>query len=480
MKTYEEMARDVLRRRDEEKEEIRQISQSSPPTEVVYSASGKRGLLPKIAIPCAAAVALAAVGFGAWSTLPKRGQYVEGAATQVESAENTLLAQDTASEPDDASENLYKGGKTKIYFNSADEMNVYSLPALLEEDFIGIRDDEINQYYGIEFDRISTVLNWESEHKAFGWYEHAGVTSGTAQHVQHAITIVCTQNAIVYTTQDGGTVTVSASFEKYGSATVENAVPSLINGFDAMVYRFPNGDYAADIVMGGVNVTISTSDVLDSLFKKILVIYTAPDDFRGNEKIEDCFNILPEMPEFLVQNNPIVFQVCTSETLYPVDFKRFTAEEANEYYGIEFDCLGKLHEDWNERVDDLFGIYYIDHSSVLNADGAPEGGKQIFQDINRLYYTTPNGSGICVHANLCMMPMPDEHLYDESWVNGFYTVIYQYDSFGFNQEVYPDGTPKFGAMIDFGGTVVEISSAGLSEEEFKDVLREFTASQNKP
>ena len=172
------------------------------------------------------------------------------------------------------------------------------------------------------------------------------------------------------------------------------------------------------------------------------------------------------MPQFLVEHDPFK----SNKFLDPSEgtFKAFTAEEANIFYDIEFDRLGRLHKDWDEQGRDDLGIRYKDYPSTETTDGAAAGGRVVSEQTNTLYYTTPSGSDIYVSANIAAIPKPETEadVYKSSCVNGHYAVIYRGGRNGYDAKVYPNNNATFGAMIEFGGTVVKITSAGLSEDEF--------------
>ncbi|MDE6728666.1 MAG: hypothetical protein K2J80_12125 [Oscillospiraceae bacterium] len=472
MKTYEEMARDVLKRRDEELLKMPQTTYNAPP-EVVYPAvSKKRGLVPKIVIPCTAAVTAAAVGICIWNKIPHRGRYIN----QLIASDEPLTDQEKLDFIYEAFkshkyedqiipvtfESVYKGGRTEININKAEVKDVYpyyeynSIPPNMpkDEDFISIADEEINSYYGMEFDRLSTVFtDWKSEHKPFGYYNRDIETSHMVEHLVHGY---YSHNSIAYTTEGGIEFAVSARFNKF-TAAVENAKSSVINGFDAMIYQFPSGGFVVDIDMGAI-VRIHADRVHKDTLIKIIDAYTKPRSELTKVSFEEI-NILDEMPNFLRENDPFA-----AESTDGCEIKNIDAEYVNKYYNMEFDRLGKLHKDWYEEGKDDLKIYFRFEDTLV---------KDVCE-INTLYYTTPNYSDIYVRANIGYIPEPETDFYDVSYVNGHYAVIYRGGRIGYDDKIYPNNDAKFGAMVEFGGTVVNITSAGLSEEEFLTVLDEYT------
>lgn len=184
-------------------------------------------------------------------------------------------------------------------------------------------------YYGIEFDRLTKLhSSWGLQHEPFGIYKRQ-----TSDGFSLSLTMYWTRNTLNYTTEKGAKVTVSAqigkfdplSFEQfakdkhytptypyldpptypdlstppytsdpaasYGGAasfggtgaynpendpnrpTNDEGV-SLLNGYDAYIYRDYKGNFAADIDMG-TRVRITAIGLSDDEFLQILDEYTA-------------------------------------------------------------------------------------------------------------------------------------------------------------------------------------------------------------
>lgn len=471
MKTYEEMARDVLKRRDEELLKIQQTSQNNAPPEVVYPAAPrKRGWIPKIAIPCAATILVGTVGVSVWKNVygkgalntgsgASQGEYFADAQTSRGNGETHMSIM-----PEER-EDIYKGGKTEININEAEYWNVYHLPLLSAEDFRPIDDDKINNYYGMEFDRLSRVFpDWKSEHEPFGSYAHDEDDGFVVSHA-----IICTDNEIGYTTEDSGYVFVSASIsERRDSATVENAKPSVINGFDAMVYKNPEGNFAADIDMGIARVTISTVDVDEEEFLNILDVYTKPEknNDKNTQTMEDKIVVLDGRPDFIMTQHPYEPHYIDTEG---AAWRRYSEEELNALYGINFTCLGKLHPDWIKWYAELgFGVYYNRNDDAIGGD-IPQN-REIVEARNAVSYLTSEGYSVTVIARLEEIPEEDiEH----STVNGYDAVI-------FSSKGNYDDIEAYGATIDMNGTLVCITAMGGAPEEwFVDFLREYTSEASK-
>lgn len=481
MKTYEEMARDVLRRRDEELSSITQASQLqsqiNPPPEVVYPAAskkrGKLGLLPKIAIPCAAAVLVGTVGLTVWKNVKKdnsRGKYINPYVYEDEPGtpeySDGVVFQIAAEQP----ESIYKGGKTEIYINEVEDWNSYSFPLLLEEDFSPI-EYNINNYYGMEFDRLSKVYpEWESSHEPFGIYAHDEFNAEVASH-----RIIYTINRIDYTTDNNGSVCVVASLiEKYDAATAENAKPSIINGFDAMIYKSTRiGNYAADIDMGIARVTISTVDVDEEEFLNILDVYTAPDkgsedNNNQNQTMEDKIVVYNGLPDFIMGQPPYELPYTDYSETVGVGWRRYSEEELNALYGLNFMCFSELHPDWKKFYDELsFGVNYVKDDHAIGGD-IPQN-REIVGTRNYVTYNTSEGDAVTIIASKRDLPETDiEH----SVINGYDSIIF----LGFE-----DGSFKiYSAFIDMDGTLICVTVQGnITENDFVDLLREYTSEASK-
>lgn len=478
MKTYEEMARDVLKRRDEELQLTSRdpLSFNAPP-EVVYPASPKkRRLLPRIAIPCAAAVTAAAVGICVWNKIPQRTTYRNNLVADADEDKLNYIYNAFSSHKyvDPITpvtfESVYKGGKTDIHINSGSENYNDNNTPHSEEDFISIPDDKINSFYRIEFDRLTNYYtDWKSEHAPFGYYNRDIETSDMVEHPVHGY---YSYNQITYTTESGEKLTVSASYEKLRIAG-ENEKTSLLNGFDAFINQLPNGDFVADINMGA-NVRITAESVSEARFLDILDVFTMPSHRLNNKDIK----IHEKAPEFFEAENP--FKMPDTPNLDSCDFKQCTIEQLNDYYGIEFDRLTRLHKDWKEwhadYDDGLLGIYTD-----------PASGKIVYAR-NYINYQLPNGAFIDVTAKFGgELPVEVYNGTNDfippttySTINGCQAMLSRSGFAGesYDAKIYPNGDQNFGAVIKMGNTLVHFKTAGLTEEQFITVLKEYTENYN--
>lgn len=187
---------------------------------------------------------------------------------------------------------------------------------------------------------------------------------------------------------------------------------------------------------------------------------------------------------------------------YQDDFVPYTLENLDSFYGLRFNRLGELYPNWKLSYDEL-GIYRRETNDGFVAK------LEMYNTCNTLKYTTENGAEIEVAAQYNQfIPVSDEMLtadkpvdipkpeiineYDEngnligqttpaydptknpntpapdegvSTVNGYEALIYQYTNDALGN--------YFLADLDMTSRV-RIAAHGLSEEEFLEVLDNFT------
>ncbi len=494
MKTYEEMARDVLKRRDEEllkMKETQSFKEFNAPPEIVYPASPKKlGLLPKIAIPCAAAVLVGAVGVTVWSKLPSReGKYIQsGAETgNPENQHADIAPEDPYSvwvsdchsgTPGSAREtkiNIVKLddhqlGKTQL----ADQIHIEDNP---NYKFEPLTIEELNELYQIEFNRLSRLhTDWSEEHGDLQRIVRETPSVVTESYAATGSrTIISTLNKLTYKTPNGAKIEVTADrdfstdLSELGFSDEEFSV---LGGYRAIIASYDyNGEilYGAIIDMNGTNVQISAEGLSEVEFVQVLREYTDAFDNAGENGEEDYIYIHDTMPEFFETINPFTQyndKYASDElTFDPID-------DINRYYGLEFDRLTKLHSDWKEQHSD-YGIKCYDSEDEFSVS------REIVSTRNGIYYTLPNTAELRVSAEIGSLnlvtpgvPLVGERVY--SRVNGCDAMIYR-GSEPFDDREFPNGGAVFGAVVEMGHTVIHFSAAGLTEEEFLGVLRDYTA-----
>ncbi len=477
MKTYKEMAHDVLKRRDEELQKLvltQNETYDYTPDKAYPARSNKRRLLPRILIPCAAAVTAATIGIVVFNNFPKNNvdrltNNIGKQKPETDNAANVLDSKDNIGDVYDiappTAADKYKGGETEINYNkiTEDDLYLYNLPDLRGEDFVNIPDDKINDFYGILFDRLNEYLD-EGEHKPFGYYDSGKEANDVEEHSVHGYYNL---NKIRYNGKDF-IITVSGSYSKLHIADVESAAKSVINGFDGIVYDLGNGALIAEIDINGVLVLIKADFDLDKIkdedypklfFEKILDRYTAPVD--DNTEDGERIDMLDKYPDFLYNSDNPFAQLCWSEVI-GLKIEKIDIDKANEFYGVTLDILGKLHKDWEEEGKDALEIYYSKPKDELIELGRP----------NKLSYCKPNGARLEVSVSTRKVSIPN----NESYINGQTAVLYCADGFDRvkTDDEYPNGDHEYYGIINFGKCSAELYSRGFTEEEFLNVLREFT------
>lgn len=480
MKTYEEMARDVLRRRDEELKNIQTADTTVPndvALDVAIPAAGRKHGLKRIIIPGAAAVTAAAVGLTIWhNTGLFNSSSCESGDYRFSEFRGNPTQNPVVSEVSD-----YPGGKTEININRLngfEEADYYymmnSVPNQINpntDDFVAIPDDEINGFYGIEFDRFTKHLDgWRVEHEPFGYYSRDKETPDTISHKSHGY---YSKNMIHYYGDANTSVNVVAEFSDtpWFGKFAETDKKSLVNGFDAVIYDDGEGrfsDSVAYIRMNGVNVCISVEYVCEERFIELLDMFTKPSSDVKSVPA-DRVNILDRRPAELLNNDPFITG-CYSE-MEGLECKRMSLNDVSFYYGFYFGRLGKRYSSWKVSGTESFATYYV-------MDSEPGSSPRIVHDINKLYYTTDNGADVEVSATLAKLPS----CVGSSYINGYRVIIFRDpDAYLASESIREhdnDTRDRFSAYIEYGNAAVKIFAVGLSDNEFVQLLKDFTSTDN--
>lgn len=489
MKTYEEMARDVLKRRDEEllkTKKTQNYEMTDTPPEVVYPASSKkRGLLPKIAVPCAAAVLVGTVGVTVWNDNRRGGGYSRNVAAQLERAPESGVPE--IGKPDIALENSVGNSSAPSTAARETNINILNYERFLEKlpdhtdhtvevsvncKFEEMTIAELNDMYGIQFDKLSGLhADWSMSADRLGiTYKERPAVVTESYAASGSRETVSTLNRLVYTTPDGAKLEVSAelaTIPEMPEPELSEDDYSVLNGYRALVMGADHEGktlYGAIIQMDRACVQISVEGFSEEEFIKVLREYTGADD-----KGEDNIVIHDTMPDLFRNLNP--FSPVCGNLFDDLTFEPY--KDINGYYGIEFDRLTRLHSDWNAQHND-FGIYARDTADEFSVS------HEIVWTRNRINYTLPNTAEFYVEAQCGSLPKVITGTYPHdaseitySVVNGFRAIIYRGGD-AYDDREFPNGDTRFGAVVEIGGTVVHLSAAGLTEEEFLNVLREYT------
>ena len=329
MKTYEQMTKDVLVRRDKE----------------LKDKAVRRRRLLTIGVPCAVALMLAsvcAIDFAASHRIYRHnliagpensgGVYnsslASGAANEVESGPGIITSSAAPSTVNSTGNELSWLDYAEpivtnpIFTNpksGQNDIHVIEVEAFNSENDTVVKDPldlrlytmkELYSYYGIEFDRLTKLhSSWGLEHEPLGIY-----TRHLSDGDLVALQMYCTRNTLNYTTEKGAKVSVSAQLGKFDPLSKEmfawdkpftptypkpysdpagsyagigaynpetdpnrptnDEGVSLLNGYDAYIYRDSNDNFAADIDMG-TRVRITAVGLSEEEFLTILDEYTA-------------------------------------------------------------------------------------------------------------------------------------------------------------------------------------------------------------
>lgn len=182
----------------------------------------------------------------------------------------------------------------------------------------------------------------------------------------------------------------------------------------------------------------------------------------------------------------------------PDDFVPYTLEQLDSFYGFRFNRLGELYPSWKLSYDKL-GVYRRETNDGFVAK------LEMYDTCNTLKYTTENGAEIEVAAQYGKFePVSDDMLTDDKPVKiPTPEIINEYDENGnligqttpaydptknpntptpdegvsivngYEALIYRDANGFFLADFDMTSRV-RITAEGLSEEEFLEVLDNFT------
>ncbi len=299
MKSYEQMARDVLRRRDAELKKR------------------KRAFL--IGAPCAAAaiVAVTVVGVGAAVSTNRRGRYIHPA-IDIASG-NEAVSMVSAADPFPIDYTNPNAGQTNIVWLNAEKPSAGE-PELDEKDFRERTLESLDSYYRLRFNRLGEVYTeWQLSYDKLGVYRREFEKNGAMGMEMHY-----TRNTLNYVTESGGKVSVSAQHGKFEPVSDEtftadkpitrpkpeikveyeydkdgnviggntagydpNAAASVgpaptpapdegvstVNGYEALIYRLSDGSFLADLDMNS-RVRITAEGISDEKFLEILDNFT--------------------------------------------------------------------------------------------------------------------------------------------------------------------------------------------------------------
>lgn len=446
MKTSEQMTREVLARRDKEMKE--------------RSAVRHRAL--NIGIPCAACLAVAAV------------------CTTIIAASGGVGTSESGS-PANSSIEIASSMGNEIYFNDINDGEFVAIDIDIGAfTFVPMTLAQLNAYYGVRLTAVGERYpDWEFSNADYGIYTDGGNE-------------VIKENAVSYTSPDD-TKSIDIIINK-GTLPMECAtneeelVESRIGA--GCAYLFSSGDmFRAEFMRNGSGVLLRTRGLSESEFMQVLYDYLYYPDFTNeNSGITDTSII--DVDEFNITSVP---------DPDPNELDEMTVNRVNSFFSVELDRLGIIHPEWTESHDKL-GIYR--HEESGNGFMAIRN----YYTTNTLNYITESGANISVSVQqLKFAPVSDETLTADKPVKiPEQSVITEYDENGnvigqmspgydptvnppekptpdegistvngYEALIYRDADGKFLADLNMGSRV-RITADGLSENEFLEILDEFT------
>ena len=529
MKTYEEMARDVLKRRDEELrklEALQQTTQFDAPPETVYPASPKkRRLLPLVAVPCAAVVAIGAVTVGVryGSSRGEGNTYQPGIAAESSESNTEQLANVTESGDCSGAPEMFRNPDPAFdpdwqLIRTLEERPEYLAdhaffnpqPFSVPVEYIPYTFKELSDYYGIDFGRLGSFHSGWEEFLTdnFGIYVYDGDDNSEIESSEtvNGKKVVSTRSEITYKAHNVADSDGKKTYDIHVEAArigvgVENVFSpfdeavysgvfspdnfSVIGGYNALFYHSKDENGAdrieAIIEMGDTLVRITSED--DTDFLLFIGEYTLPFDgmmINGYWHI----TILDNVPDYLKDHELVE----NHNVMGPMTELTLTMEEFNSFYGMEADRLHRLHKDWKvvEGSCAPFVCAYIgkDLDEAYNSP-ITIGGRTLRLEWYYLNYDIYEGRGylgdgvdLWIRALHCGIrdeifspfEAPDCDKSCISYINGRRAVIFR----------EPDRWEErrsdcISAIIDFGDTLISMTGLDLTETEFVNILDEYTS-----
>ncbi len=316
MKSYEQMTKDVLKRRDEH-----------------LKSSMKFKRAAELAIPCASMAAIVGIVCGV-STFADRNLSAAGnrPAEMVSSGDDSYNSSASGAadnspdiatsappfeilpiDPEKPDYTNPKSGQNDIHVLDVGKFNSDSGVETDPADFDPYTMESLCRFYDLEFDRLTKLhSSWGLQHEPLGIYKRQS-SDGFAVSLE----MYGTRNTLNYTTEKGAKISVSAQYLKFAPLSEElfaedkpykpitpkvvdiyddngnligQASPSynpskdpnrpvndegvsLVNGYDAYIYRDSNGNFAADINMAS-RVRFIATGLSEEEFLEVIDEYT--------------------------------------------------------------------------------------------------------------------------------------------------------------------------------------------------------------
>lgn len=282
---------------------------------------------------------------------------------------------------------------------------------------------------------------------------------------------------------------------------------STLNGYEALIYRYTveglDGYFIADINMTS-RVRIIAEGLSEEEFLEVIDNFTNNVEGPVENGSESTDNAEPDAAENEIKVLDLDEFNIKEENVDPdsATFYEYTFEELNKIYGLRFNTLGELHPDW-ELSHDRLGTYNVEYFGK-KGDVVMIHDPDNFSDRNTLNYITDNGASVTVSAQSTKFePISDEvFTADKPDDPSKYTTETAYDNAGnpigilskpidpddwrpdadesvstvngHEALIYRNAEGSFLADLDMTFSRVRIAADGISEEEFLEILDEFT------
>lgn len=339
MKTYEEMTRDVIARRDKELINRKRLR--------------KKAL--RIGIPSVAAAGI--VGIAALALY--KPDLDDGRYIHLMTAENTSGAELSANQSSNPRPN-------NIVFNDGSPATAQADIYINENDFEEFTLEEMNNYYGLKIDAFSEKYpEWTMEQGRYGIYAEKGESTESSSgaynpyYRQNTLRWKLYEKEISVEVNMGG-LPIHCVIWEFGDDAV-----SVINNTDVTLYHFagtypndpsraggePIDSYYARFMYGSCGFEITAKGgVTEDEFIKIVELYTDYAGVGGDEKITS-------KPENIMFNNGDGGYAKTFEQeMNPDDFDEYTLEEICRYYGYKVDAFSDEYPEWTMKQN-KYGTY---------------------------------------------------------------------------------------------------------------------------
>lgn len=333
MKTYEEMTRDVIARRDKELINRKRLRRNTM----------------RIGIPSVAAAGI--VGIAVLANTPTKGKYVHpliGEVDEIASGAELGANQSPNPRPDN------------IVFNDGSPATAQADIYINPNDFEEFTLEEMNNYYGLKIDAFSEKYpEWTMNYNKLGIYAEKGESTESSSgaynpyYRQNTLWWKLGEKEVNVEVNMGG-LPIHCVIWEFGDDAV-----SVINNVDVTLYHFagkyPNSEpidsYYARFMYGRCGFEITAKGgVTEDEFIKIVELYTDYTGVGGNEKITS-------KPENIVFNNGDGGYAKTFEQeMNPDDFDEYTLEGICRYYGYKVDAFSAEYPEWTMKQN-KYGTY---------------------------------------------------------------------------------------------------------------------------